>query len=396
MAGPRPRLDGTSVRLALNAGPSFGPTKSWREAARRAGTHSLVIWPPLAIGRVVWAGLQNHAVAFDFGHAYLPAAHAVLAGNSPFPAATAAALAPRTAFVYPPLTAYLVAPFTAISTGWAEGIATALAVAAVVGILWVVGVRDWRCYLVVFLWEPVYSAIQTANVNLLIALGLALVWRYRDRPTVAALATGAIIALKPFLWPIAVWLLCTRRFRTALASVVLAAFFVFAPWAAIGFAGLGDYPHLLSVLSRVEGHDAYTIQALLGGMVPWRAAGVVGIAVGVAALAGAARIGARDERRSFALGVAACLLLSPIVWMDYFVLLLVVLGVLVGRFGPAWLLPLLFWIAPQVGNGAVWQTAACLAVGAATFWLAIRRPPAQPRPPASISIVPSYGQPAAR
>jgi hypothetical protein len=357
----------------VNAGGNIGLIKSWREAARRAGTHSLIIWPPLAVGRVIWAGLQNHAVAFDVSHAYLPAAHAVLAGRSPYPAATAAALAPRTAFVYPPLTAYLAAPFTAISTVWAESIATALAVAAVILVLWIVGVRDWRCYMVVFLWEPTYSAIQTANVNLLLALGLALVWRYRERPAIAALVTGAMIALKPFLWPIAVWLLCTRRFKTAFASVVSAAFFVFAPWAGIGFAGLSQYPHLLSVLSKVEGQDAYTIQALLGGVVPWRLAEVVGITVGVAALAAAGWIGVKDERRSFALGVAACLLLSPIVWMDYFVLLLVVLGVLAGRFGPVWLVPLLFWMAPQVGNGAAWQTAACLAVGAATFWLAIRQ-----------------------
>jgi alpha-1,2-mannosyltransferase len=360
----------------VTAAGHSGPTRSWREAARRAGTHSLIIWPPLAIGRVIWAGVQNHAVAFDFSHAYLPAAHAVLAGRSPFPAATAAALAPRTAFVYPPLTAYLAAPFTAISTGWAESVATALAVAAVISILLVVGVRDWRCYMVVFLWEPTYSAIQTGNVNLLLALGLALVWRYRDRPATAALITGAMFALKPFMWPVLVWLVCTRRFRTAFAGSAAAAFFVLAPWAAIGFAGLGRYPHLLNVLSKVEGQDAYTIRALLGGVAPTRLAEVVGILVGVAALAAAVRVGARDERRSFALGVAGCLLLSPIVWMDYFVLLLVVVGVLVGRFGPAWLLPLLFWISPQVGNGAAWQTAACLAVGAATVWLAIRPRPA--------------------
>jgi len=357
----------------VKARRSIGLIENWQEAARRAGTHSLVVWPVVAIGRVIQLGVQNHALAYDFSHAYLPAGRAVLAGHSPFPAATAAALAPRTAFVYPPLTAYLAAPFTAIPTGWAEAVATALAIVAVVLILAVVGVRDWRCYMVVFGWEPTFSAIQTANVNLLIALGLALLWRYRDRPLAAALVTGTMIALKPFLWPVAIWLLCTRRGKTAIASAGAAAVLVVAPWAAIGFAGLRRYPHLLSLLSTVEGKDAYTIQALLAPATSWHVAQALGIAAGAAVLGAVVWIGAKEEKSSFALAVAACLLLSPVVWMDYFVFLLVVLGVLVGRLQRAWLLPLLFWLAPQVGNGAAWQTAGCLAVAAATVWLAIRQ-----------------------
>ena len=37
--------------------------------------------------------------------------------------------------------------------------------------LWFLGVRDWRCYGVVFLWPPVMSAVQTENVTLLLLLG---------------------------------------------------------------------------------------------------------------------------------------------------------------------------------------------------------------------------------
>jgi glycosyl transferase family 87 len=351
--------------------------RRWSEAASRAASHSLALWPVLAIARVVQAGLMKHAVAFDFAQAYLPAGHAVLAGHSPYPAATAAALAPRTAFVYPPLTAYLAAPFTVLPVSVAESIATALAIACVVAILWVIEVRDWRCYAAVFLWAPTFSAIQTVNVNLLLALGLAVLWRLRHRPLAAGLVVGAMIALKPFLWPVVVWLLCTRRFRAAIASAVATSVLVLLPWAAIGFAGLRQYPHLMSLLSTVEGKDAYTVEALLRGVTSWRVAEALGVLVGLAVLGLMVRIGSGDERRSFALAIAVSLILTPIVWMDYFVLLLVVVGLLAKRFGPIWLLPLLFWVAPQVGNGATWQTAACLAIAAAAFVAALRRRPAR-------------------
>src|SRR5438876_456362 len=124
----------------------------WSHAARRAGTHSLLIWPPVAVVWVVVVGLRNHAMAFDFHHAYLPAAHAVLAGHSPYPAATVAALTPRTAFLYPPLTAYLAAPFTALPTLAAEALASSLAIACAVGILRLLGVRDWLCSMIAFVW----------------------------------------------------------------------------------------------------------------------------------------------------------------------------------------------------------------------------------------------------
>ena len=153
----------------------------WSHASRLAGAHCLLISTPIMIVSVIVAGVRNHAVAFDFHQAYLPAAHAVLAGHSPYPAATVAALEPRTAFVYPPLTAFLAVPFTAFPPVVADAIATAIAVACVVAVLMLLDVRDWRCYAVAFLWAPTYSAIQTANVTLLLAVGLALMWRFRNR-----------------------------------------------------------------------------------------------------------------------------------------------------------------------------------------------------------------------
>ena len=353
---------------------SISAAARWRLAAERAVRHSLIVWPPLAVGWVLVIGLRKHAMAFDFEHAYLPAARAVLAGHSPYPPATVAAFFPKTAFIYPPLTAYLVAPFTLVSAAVADAVVSALAIGLVIGILWLLGVKDWRCYTVAFLWVPTYSALQTGNVTLLLTIGLALLWRYRKHTVVSAVLTGALIALKLFFWPLLIWLVVTRRFRAAGGALVAAAVLIVAPWAGIGFAGMTGYPHLLSVLTKAERADGYSIPALLAGGLGWRIADVVGIAIGLAVLTAAARAGRQDERRSFALTIAGVLLLTPIIGMHYFVFLLVVLALYTPRFGWAWAAPLLFWVGPQVGNGAAWQTAAVLAVAAGTFALATRQP----------------------
>src|SRR5919202_1824541 len=90
----------------------------------------------------------------------------VLAGRSPFPPATRAALAGGTAFVYPPLAAFLVAPFALVPLGAADWLFTGMLVLAVLATLRVCGVRDWRVYGAAFLWPPVFSSIQAGTLSL--------------------------------------------------------------------------------------------------------------------------------------------------------------------------------------------------------------------------------------
>jgi hypothetical protein len=325
----------------------------------------------VAVVWVVFVGIRSNALAFDLVHSYLPAAHAVLAGRSPYPPASVGALTPRTAFVYPPLTAYLAVPLTVLPLWAVEALATAVALACIVAALLLIGVRDWRCIMVVFLWLPAYSAIQTANVTLLILVGLSLLWRLRDRAWCVAILAGFLIALKLFLWPVLVWLIVTRRLRGAAGAVVATTALIAVPWAGIGFGGTTAYPHLLSLLSRVEGREGYTIAAAVSGTMSWRAASLIGttLGLGIVALAAHRR---SDDRASFILTIAAMLALSPIVYMHYFLVLLLVLGLYAPRFTALWTLPLLLWVAPQVDNGATWQTAAALAIVSGTFTLALR------------------------
>ena len=304
-------------------------------------------------------------VAYDFRRAFLPAARAVMHGRSPFGPATAAALRPATAFVYPPFAAFVYAPFTWMPTQVAAYAVSILTLACVPATLRALGVRDWRCYGAALLWAPVVSSIRFGAVSLPLALLLALVWRYRSRVAPVATALGAAVALKLFVWPLVVWLAATRRRRTAAAASVAAAALVVLPWAAIGFAGLREYPHLLRVLSSIEGPESYTVAAMLGS----RLGEIAGYAAGALVLAAAVRAGRRgDDRATFVLAIAAALVLSPIVWMHYFAILLVPVAIMSPSFGPAWVLPLALFAFPVTPGAASWQEiAATLSIAAATL-----------------------------
>ena len=75
-------------------------------------------------------------------------------------------------------------------------------------------------------------------------------------------------------------------------------------------------------LGETFGPDTYSLYDLASpGTVAWAAAAVV--VLGLIVFFGAVR---GDDQASFTLGVVACLLLSPIVWLHYFSLLIVPLG----------------------------------------------------------------------
>ena len=117
---------------------------------------------------------------------------------------------------------------------------------------------------------------------------------------------------------------------------------------------------LLRNLGETFEHQSYTPFALLADLgVPDTAARVVTVALGLGVLALAAR------RRSLGLAIAAALVLSPIVWRHFFVLLLVPLALSRPRFDAVWLIPIGLWVGDGTFNGAPWQTAACLALAAA-------------------------------
>src|SRR6476619_3608965 len=93
---------------------------------RKALSHSLAFWAVAAPLWVLIAAALGHKFALDFRLSFLPAAHAVLHGASPYSAIGSRALAEGTAFLYPPLGAYLLAPFTLLPPLAAEILAVVL------------------------------------------------------------------------------------------------------------------------------------------------------------------------------------------------------------------------------------------------------------------------------
>jgi hypothetical protein len=219
--------------------------------------------------------------------------------------------------------------------------------AGVAGGLWLLGVRDWRCYVLALSTFPVLHGAVFGNATLLLVPTAALAWTFRDRALAVAAAVGFAVALKLFLWPLGVWLLATRRYRAAAGAVAAAAALVLGSWAVIGFAGLREYPDLLGALTDVfAAHSTSVYATAMAVGVPDSAAAPLSFVLGGAVLATGfvlSRRGDRD-RRLFSGAIVASLLFSPIVWPHYFALLVVPIVLLSPRLSWAWLAMPAFWV----------------------------------------------------
>ena len=251
--------------------------------------------------------------------------------------------------VYPPLFIVLSVPLALASSATAAWIWLAFLAATVAAALRILGVRDWRCYVVALTSPVVLQGLIWGNLTLFLLLPLALAWRYRDQAVPAGLAVGAAIAAKGFVFPLLAWLLMTRRFRAAAVAAATAAALVVLPWAVIGFDGFTDYPALMRELQDVYAVRSGSLASVFGGGLGVSAGTAVALATVVSVLLVVAAylfVGVEDgDRRAFALVVAACLLASPIVWSDYGALLFVPVALTWPRLAPAWLFSYLCWLA---------------------------------------------------
>jgi glycosyl transferase family 87 len=331
------------------------------------------VLPVLVVVLLFVSAVGDDAVAFDFRPFYR-AAGAILGGDTPYPGPTDPLTAAAGPYVYPPLPALLVAPLRVLPIDLAGLLLMVVLLAAAFAIPYVLGVRDWRCYGVAMLWPPVLSAIQTGNMTLLLGLVAALVWRSRERTVPSAALVGITLAAKIFLWPLVVWLGATRRIGAAALALVTGGACLLASWAVLGFAGFTSYPDLLHRLEATVGLDSYTLYVVgLDAGLPSVVARSLWLAFGIAVLAAVVVVARRDdERAAFTLAIAASLALTPIVWLHYFALLLVIVSLMQPRLAVAWFLPLAMVLTPGSGHPTAFETAWTLAVSAATVALAIR------------------------
>jgi hypothetical protein len=317
--------------------------ESWPSALGLAVGVAAAAW----VVKIAYDSLKPHFQGAGAAHdldVFLRAAGKVLHAASPY-----AYDADKT-FAYPPLAAWLMAPLHPLSSSAAAIAWTLLSSAMVALALWLLELRDWRCYALAFVFLPTRSSIDLGTIEPLLLLAIGAAWHWRDRAFRTAGAIGGAIVLKLFLWPLVVWLALTRRLRAALLAVAFAVGLAAVSWAAIGFAGIGDYPGVLRRLANDESTSSYSVVALgVRAHLPLLAARIIAVLVALALLAAAAWV-ARDQRRTprdrdvatLTIALAAALAASPIVWVHYFLLLLVPLALSRPRLSSLWFVPFAF------------------------------------------------------
>ena len=219
----------------------------------------------------------------------------------------------------------------------------------------VLGVRDWRCYAIAFLWWPTIIGIQTGEPDAAdavragarLALPRSEVGRRAGgrtrRRAEALLLAGADLVRRHAPLPDggdrgggvrALSSSCRGQESGSRDSAAIRIFF--------------------RVSRAVEGPRSYSVAALLHSMLPsWTAATALETrARRRSSSASSFAAGRRGrDRDAFALSIVAILVLSPLLEMHYLALLLVVVALYRRTFGLAWAVPLLFWGAPGNHRG---------------------------------------------
>jgi hypothetical protein len=264
---------------------------------------------------------------------------------------------PYVDFLYPAPAAVLPAPLGFLGYRPAVIIWSLILVASIILALWVLGVRDWRCYTLALFAAPAYASIRIGTPTPVLLVAAACAWRYRDRRWAVSLAIAFAIGFKIFLWPLLIWLAVTRV-RTALSAVLATVGLVLGFWAIIGFAGVSSYGGNLRGTENIDAYRSYSVIAFahkagLGG----HGSRAVGALVALAALAVIVLLGRRRRSRSrdrdrdaFIAAIAASLLAAPVVWGHYFLLALVPLAIARQHVGLAWIVPAAFWVVPTQEN----------------------------------------------
>lgn len=276
--------------------------------------------------------------------------------------------------VYPAPALVAAVPFSLLPYRIAGVLFALLAICAFVLGLRLLGVRDWRCYGVAALSWPVLHGLMLGALTPLLVLAAGVAWRYRGSWWRTGAAVSAAVVAKLFLWPLAVWLLLTRRTRAFALAAGAGLAATTLGWAAIGFAGLADYPRMLGDLSFVsEDVGTSPVAALIAVGFSAAAAKTVAILLGAAVLACAWRLARRPggDRGAFGLAVLAALLASPVVWPHYYALVFVPIALVAPRLSGLWFVPLLVDIRPLAQTGGrPWVIGLYLIVLAVVGWTA--------------------------
>jgi hypothetical protein len=212
------------------------------------------------------------------------------------------------------------------------------------------------------------------TVNAYLFLGLACAWRYRSsNPVVSGIILGLVAAVKLFLFPILAWPLLVRRSSTTAAGAVTFVV-LFGASAVFGPVNIISYLHLLSKLQGNEASQSWSLTSLFESM------GVGSFAAQAAAMliAGGFLVALRirsarlSEGQVMGMVVLCCLLVSPIVWSSYLLLLAVPILLATADDRALALAALASWaiVTPDVSTPA--RTAVGIALTVGLAYVAVR------------------------
>lgn len=240
----------------------------------------------------------------------------------------------------PPVWTVLISPLALMEAIDAYRLFVVLSVLVVLGYLaWTaeeVGLRPVWAVVgsgLLLLSSPLLSTLALGQVYPVLALGLVATWIWdrRDRQWASGAALGLVVALKPSLAPVLLWPLVRRRWDTFSAACVAGLAASFVGFVVAGPAATLRYIGVLKEGSANPYWDNASIPAAAArfftehpyaqnlATLPWMVYVGYAIGVGVVVLT-AVRIKDGGEAGLWAL-VAASLLVSPIAWHNYLVLL---------------------------------------------------------------------------
>jgi Glycosyltransferase family 87 len=292
----------------------------------------------------VWTSREN-GFASDFTSTIWDPVRAVRHGLDPYPSPSTSERIPA---VYLPPIFLVTLPLAWFPFHVATWVWFACLLAGACGILFVVGVRDLRCYALFAASLPIEQSLVLGNTSIFLGLGVALAWRFRDHPLLGPLALAAAAAVKFWIWPLFVWLLIIRP-RAGIRAAVLFGVLTIAAWAVIGFDGLLDYPRLLHAEGeRFASEGVLFVPALTQLHVPVNVAAVLGF-LGSLALVGLAWTRRASEIEVFTLAILASLVGTTFGWPHYLVLMGLPIAILYPRLSLPWLWFPALWVAAHVG-----------------------------------------------
>jgi alpha-1,2-mannosyltransferase len=254
---------------------------------------------------------------------FLRAGHSLLHGLPVYPQPGSRAVYSGFSFVYPFFAALPFVPLAAIPAHTATFIFFALSVAAVLAACLLATNGDPVRATLIFCTTFMITGLQLGALSPLLFAGAVMMWRLRERPRAMALLAAPVLASKLFLAPLLAWPLLARRYRAfayacTLIAALLALSFVFGP------LGPVSYTQILSALGLHEARAGFgLIGALMNLGLGASLAQVCAAVLAVGVLATARRVYKRsgNEAILFCAGIVASLLVSPVLWSHYLVLL---------------------------------------------------------------------------